>query len=159
MKRLIAPSFLGFGLLAACMAYGEVPPMKVTVSDGGGQAAFKGVTKANGTFATPNLTPGNYVVQFNSTSGGMKGHRYAIVVSAGTKKVAADAVPGEKFSGGGVALRVVVGTGLNITGQVASEADGKTVAEARKIDTREINRIQQHQDINSTKGPSNLTGH
>lgn len=158
MKKLIGSSFLGFTLLAVCVAYGGVPPMNVTVSDAGGKATFKGMTTANGTFATANLTPGNYVVQFNSTSGGMKGNRYAIVVSAGTKKVAAAAVPGEKFSGGGVALRVVVGAGLNITGQVAPEADGKTVAETRKIETREINRIQQHQDINRTKESSNLTG-
>jgi len=158
MKKLIGSSFLGFALLAACVAHGGVPPMNVSVSDAGGKAAFKGVTKANGTFATANLTPGNYVVQFISTSRGMKGNRYAIVVSAGTKKVAAAAVPGEKFSGGGVALRVVVGSGLNITGQVAPEADGKTVAETRKIETREINNIQQHQDNNLTKGPSNLTG-
>jgi hypothetical protein len=158
MKKLIGRSFLVFVLLAASVVYGGVPPMNVTVSDAGGKTAFKGVTTANGTFTTANLTPGNYVVQFNSTSGGMKGNRYAIVVSAGTKKVAAAAVPGEKFSGGGVALRVVVGSGLNITGQVAPEADGKTVSEARKIDTREISRIQQHQDINRTKESSNLTG-
>ena len=158
MKKLIGRSILAFVLLAACVVYGGVPPMKVTVSNAGGKTAFKGVTAANGTFATANLTPGSYVVQFSSTSGEMKGSHYAIVVSAGTKKVAAAAVPGEKFSGGGVALRVAVGSGLNITGQVAPEADGKTVAETRKIETREINRIQQHQDNNFTKGPSNLTG-
>ena len=128
--------------------------MHVTVSDAGGKAAFKGVTKTDGTFATANLTPGNYVVQFNATSGGMKGNHYAIVVAAGTKKVTADAVPGEKFSGGGVALRVVVGAGLNITGQVAPETDGKTVGDTRKIDSSEVNRVQEHQDLNRTKGNS-----
>jgi hypothetical protein len=158
MKKLIGGLFLGFALLAACAAYGGVPPMNVTVSDAGGKTAFKGVTTGSGTFATANLTPGNYVVQFNATSGGMKGNRYAIVVSAGAKKVVASAVPGEKFSGGGVALRVVVGSGLNVTGQVAPEAEGSTVSESRKIDTREINRIQQHQDLNRTKESSNTTG-
>jgi hypothetical protein len=158
MKKLIVPSFLGFGLLAACVAFGEVPPMKVVVSDAGGKAAFKGVVKANGTFATATLTPGNYVVQFNSASGGMKGNHYAIVVSAGTKKVTAAAVPGERFAGGGVALRVVVGAGLNITGQVAPETDGKTNGETRRIDSQEVNRLQEHQDINRTIGNS-PTGH
>ena len=157
MKNLIRRTLLSFALLAASMAYGGVPPMNVTVSDAGGKAAFKGVTNAKGTFATANLKPGNYVVQFNSTSAGMKGNRYTIVVSAGTKKVGAAAVPGEKFAGGGVAMRVVVGAGLNITGQVAPATDGKTVGETRKIDTQEVNRLQEHQDNNFTK-PAGPTG-
>lgn len=106
------------------MAYGAVPAMNVTVSDASGKAAFKGATNAQGTFATANLKPGNYVVQFNSNSAAVKGNHYAIVVSAGKKKVSAAAVPGEKFTGGGVALKVDVGAGLNITGQVATEANG-----------------------------------
>jgi hypothetical protein len=145
MKNLIRGTLLSLVLLAACMAHGGVSPINVTVSDAGGKAAFKGVTNAKGTFATANLKPGNYVVQFNSTYGGMKGSLYAIVVSAGTKKVAAAAVAGEKFAGGGVALRVVVGAGLNITGQVAPEIDKKTAGDTRKISTEEINRLQEHQ--------------
>jgi hypothetical protein len=152
VKNLIRGTLLSFVLLAACMAYGGTPPLNVTVSDAGGKAAFKGVTNANGTFATANLKPGDYVVQFNATSGGMKGNRYAIVVSAGTKKVAAAAVPGEKFAGGGVALKLVVGAGLKITGQVAPAADGKTAGDTRKIDTQEVNRLQEHQDNNFTNG-------
>ena len=124
MKKMIRSTVLSLLLIAACMAYGGIPTMNVTVSDAGGKAAFKGATNAKGTFATANLKPGNYVVQFNSTSGAVKGNHYAIVVSAGTKKVAAAAVPGEKFAGGGVALKVDVGAGLNITGQVAVEANG-----------------------------------
>ena len=145
MKILIRGALLSFALLAACMASGGVSPVNVIVSDAGGKAAFKGVTNEKGTFATANLKPGNYVVQFNSTYGGMKGNLYAIVVSAGTKKVAAAAVAGEKFAGGGVALRVVVGAGLNITGQVAPEVDRKTAGDTRKISTEEINRLQEHQ--------------
>ena len=148
MKNLIRGALLSFALVAACMAYGGVSPVNVTVSDAGGKAAFKGVTNATGTFATANLKPGNYVVQFNSTYGGMKGSLYAIVVSAGTKKFAAAAVPGEKFAGGGVALRVVVGAGLNITGQVAPEVDRKTAGDTRKIDIQEVNRLQEHGDNN-----------
>lgn len=158
MKNLIRGTLLSFALLAACMAYGGIPPLNVTVSDAGGKAAFKGVTNANGTFTTANLKPGNYVVQFNSTYGGMKGNHYAIVVSAGTKKVAAAAVPGEKFAGGGVALRVVVGAGLSITGQVAPEADGKTAGDTRTINTEEVRRRQEHMDNNMTN-PTVLPGH
>ena len=49
---------------------------------------------------------------------------YAIVVSAGTKKVSAAGVAGEKFAKGGVALKVDVGANLNIAGQVAAETAG-----------------------------------
>lgn len=157
MKNLIPSILLCFILLAAGMAYGGVPPLNVMVSDAGGKAAFKGVTNANGTFATANLKPGDYVVQFNSTKGGMKGHQYSIVVSAGTKKVGASAVPGEKFAGGGVALKVLVGAGLNITGQVAPASDAKTAGDTRKIDTQEVNRLQEHQDNNFTI-PAGPTG-
>ena len=104
--------------------------MNVTVSDASGKAAYKGATNSSGTFATTKLAPGNYTVQLRSQNPAVKGNHYAIVVSSGKKKVAASAVPGEKFNGGGVALKVEVGNGLNITGQVAEEAktamkDGK----------------------------------
>ena len=151
MKNLIRGTLLSFTLLVACMAHGAGAPVNVTVSDAGGKTSFKGVTDAQGTFATAKLKPGNYVVQFNSTSGKMKGNHYAIVVSAGTKKVAAATVAGEKFAGGGVALRVVVGAGLNITGQVAPEVAGKTAADTRESSRRDLNRMQEHADNNLTQ--------
>lgn len=120
MKNMIRSAAVSL-LFITSMAYGSVPAMSVTVSDAGGKSAFKGTTDAKGTFATAKLKPGNYVVQFNSKSAAVKGNQYAIVVSAGTKKVSANAVSGEKLAGGGVAMKVDVGPGLNITGQVASE--------------------------------------
>ena len=127
MIRSIAFSLLCF---AVSTAYGGVPAMNVTVSDASGKAAYKGATNSSGTFATAKLAPGNYTVQLRSQNPTVKGNHYAIVVAAGKKKVAASAVPGEKFNGGGVALKVDVGNGLNITGQVAEESktamkDGK----------------------------------
>jgi hypothetical protein len=59
-------------------------------------------------------------VQFNSKSA-PKGGQYALVVSAGTKKVTANSVSAEKFAAGGVAMKIDVGAGLNITGQVADQ--------------------------------------
>ena len=94
--------------------------MNVVVSDKGGKAAYKGATNTTGVFATAKLQPGNYVVQFTSSSAELKGKQYAVVVSAGKKKVSAN-VAGEKFAGGGVAMKVDVGAGLNITGQVAAQ--------------------------------------
>jgi hypothetical protein len=118
-------------LLAASMAHGAIPAMDVIVSDADGKAAFKGTTNSKGAFATANLKPGNYVVQFSAKNAAVKGNHYSIVVSAGTKKVLANAVSGETFSGGGAAMRVEVGAGLNITGQVAETnavaGDGKVM--------------------------------
>jgi hypothetical protein len=130
MKNMIRSAALSLFCFAVSMAYGGVPALNVTVSDASGKAAYKGATNSTGAFATAKLTPGNYTVQINSKSPAVKGNHYAVVVAAGKKKVAASAVPGEKFNGGGVALKVDVGNGLNITGQVAEESktamkDGK----------------------------------
>jgi hypothetical protein len=120
MKKTIPSLVLSLLLGAAAIASGGIPPVNVLVSDKGGKAAYKGATNTSGAFATSKLQPGNYVVQFNSSSADLKGKQYAIVVSAGSKKVSAN-VAGDKFAGGGVAMKVDVGAGLNITGQVAAQ--------------------------------------
>lgn len=91
--------------------------MTVTVSNSAGKLMFKGKTNAAGSFTTKSLTPGNYVVQFNSDSS--KGGPYALVVAAGKKKVVADSVPASKFRTGGVAMRVEVSKAVSLTGQIA----------------------------------------
>jgi len=123
MKNLSRNILLSLLALAASGAYGaSLPAMDVTVSNPSGKLVYKGKVAANGTFSTGKLEPGNYVVEFNSKTPGPKGAQYAVVVSAGKKKVSADAVPGEKFAAGGVAMKVDVGPGLNLTGQVAAGA-------------------------------------
>jgi hypothetical protein len=131
MKKLIRSTVASLVLAATCMAYGAIPSLNVTVSDAGGKAAYKGATNAKGTFATTKLKPGNYTVQFTSPNGAIKGN-YAIVVSAGTKKVSAAGVAGEKFARGGVAMKVGVGADLNIAGQVAEES-GPTSKDGKKM--------------------------
>jgi hypothetical protein len=118
---MIRSIFLTLLLVGTAAAYGGVPSMNVIVSDASGKVAFKGATNASATFATANLAPGNYVVQFHSNSGTLKGSQYLVVVSAGKAKVIADAVPAEKFNGNGVAMRITVGPGLKITGQIAAD--------------------------------------
>jgi hypothetical protein len=103
------------------LAYAGVPPLEVTVFDAGGKVGFKGATNADGTFATANLRPGHYVVQFNTKSASAKGNQYLVVVSAGKKKLVATGVSGETFMGSGAAMRVNVESGLKVTGQVANE--------------------------------------
>ena len=112
--------FLCCLLGATSVASAATPTMDVTVSNAAGKVAYKGRTNAGGTFATGKLGPGTYVVQLNSKGNvGPKGSTFAVVVSAGKRKVSAESVAGEKFGAGGVALKVDVGAGLNITGQVA----------------------------------------
>ena len=122
MKNLIRSSVLSLCFVIACMAYGAVPPLNVTVSDAAGKAAFKGTTDRSGGFTTSKVKPGIYVVQFSSPSA-VQGS-YSIVVSAGVKKVSAAGVAGEKFAKGGVALKVDVANLLNIVGQVSAETAG-----------------------------------
>jgi hypothetical protein len=110
---------------AAALASAAVPTMDVTVSDSAGKLEFKGKTNAQGLFTTKSLAPGNYVVQFTAKTS--KGGPYALVVSAGKKKVMAESVPAAKFSKGGVAMRVEVSKGMSLTGQVA-EAGQATIA-------------------------------
>lgn len=132
MKNIFRFASLGLFLIAVSVGYSAVPALNVTVSDGGGKVAYKGATSATGTFATPNLKSGNYIVQFNSASAALKGHQYTLVISAGKKKVSADAVAGDKFLAGGVAMKLEVGSGLNITGQVAASANVKIDPKTKK---------------------------
>ena len=110
-----------FLLSIASTVYAGVPRLDVTVFDDSGKVGFKGATNANGTFATASLQPGHYVVQFSAKSAVARGNQYLVVVSAGKKKVIATGVPGEIFMGPGAAVKVNVGPGLKITGQVADE--------------------------------------
>jgi hypothetical protein len=116
--RTILRTVIALVFAAASFAY-AVPSLNVIISDSSGKAAFKGATDAKGTFATGALKPGGYTVQFNSSKA--PSGNYAVVVSAGTKKVTANAVAGDRFAKGGVAMKIDVGSGLNITGQVATE--------------------------------------
>lgn len=122
MKKILSIAVVGLVVAAGSLAYAAVPQMTVLVSDSNGKAAYKGATDVNGTFATATLKPGNYVVQFNARGADVKGSNFALVVSAGKKKVTADLVAGEKFTGGGVAMRIELASGLSISGQVADAA-------------------------------------
>jgi hypothetical protein len=120
MKTFFSAVGLCLFLVVAAGANGGIPSMNVTVSDAAGKLAYKGATKSDGGFATEKLQPGNYVVQLSSKNSSLKSGQYSIIVAAGKKKVVADSIAGDKFAGGGVALRVDVGAGLGIVGQVSA---------------------------------------
>lgn len=118
MKNVLRGFSILFAASLASVAYaGSVPSFDVTVSNGAGKVGFKGKTRTDGSFATEKLEPGNYVVQLHSTNA-MKGQAYMVVVGAGKKKVSTESVPGEKFAAGGVAMKIDVGAGTNIAGQI-----------------------------------------
>ena len=133
MKHLIQSVIVLFLGVFFSVAYGAVPPVTVTVSDASGKAAYKGSTDTKGTFGTGKLQKGQYIVQFNSKSADLKGKMFALVISAGKKKVAADSVSGEKFTTGGVAMKIDVSDGLNITGQVTSGLQTKVDKNGKKM--------------------------
>jgi hypothetical protein len=122
-KLLFVPAAFAVLLGIATTAYGGLPPIDVTVFDANSKVAFKGPISANATFATGNLHPGHYVVQFNAKSPAVKDNQYLLVVSAGKKKVIAPGVRGETLIAGGAAMRLDVELGSKITGQVANEQD------------------------------------
>lgn len=115
MKNLLRGTVLSLCFAIACIAYGAVPPLNVTVSDASGKVAFRGKTDAQGTFATDKVKPGVYDVQF--TSAGAITGSYSIKVSAGVKHVSAAGITGDKFAKG-VALKVNVQNLWNIVGEV-----------------------------------------
>ena len=122
MTKQIKLLSLGLALAAFLnTAYGGVPSMNVTVFDATEKVVFKQALNANATFATGTLPAGNYVVQFNTRSAAVKGNHYLLVVSAGQKKVIADAVTGATLTGGGAAMKIQVGSGLQISGQVLND--------------------------------------
>jgi hypothetical protein len=108
-------------LCIAAPANGGAPPVRVTVFDANETVVFKGTLGADATFATQNLPPGKYVVHFTSKSASLKGNQYFLAISAGRKKVLADAVAGELLIDKGAAMRVEVVRELRITGQVVRE--------------------------------------
>lgn len=116
--RTIACVLAALLFATASLALGALPKLTVTVADSGGKAVYKGTTNTQGTFATGTLKPGKYAVQFNAD--GVKGGSYALVVSAGSKKVSADSITGEKFGKGGVAVKIDVAPASNITGMVTT---------------------------------------
>jgi hypothetical protein len=114
-KHIIASLLVG----AAFAQGANPPPVDVTIVDSAGKLVMKGQTNPNGTFSAGKVAAGDYVVQFKCKNGDLTG-QYALVVSAGKKKVSASAVAAEQFRKGGVAMKLDrVGEGTNIMGQVA----------------------------------------
>jgi hypothetical protein len=95
-------------------------PLDVIVrKDPGGTVVYQGNTDSRGMFATPNLTAGSYTVEFRSKET-MKGN--ASISVGGGKEPMNASVPGAKFAGGGVAMRVQLPKNGRLNGQVSPES-------------------------------------
>ena len=152
MKTVTRGFIAGLLGAAASVASAAVPLINVTVADSSGKAAYKGATDGKGTFATGKLQPGGYVVYFNSKSA-PKGSKYLLVISAGKKKVMANAVEAEKFAAGGVAMKIEVAAGLNITGQVAP-AGAQTSNGFRERNIQELQQLRMAHQLEAAQSRS-----
>jgi len=130
--RIIARLIIGVVALAGSIAFGAVPAMNIAVADSSGKTTFKGATDTRGIFASPKMQPGSYAVMFTSNNA-PKGSHYTLVLVAGTKKMFANAITAEKLAAGGVAMKIEVGAGLSIQGQVATEDASTRIGKNGKL--------------------------
>ncbi len=121
---------LSVGIVSAAGA-GSMPSMQVKVAQAAGKVVYEGSTDSAGSFHTAPLAPGDYTVQFNAKSA-PKGGPFSIVLDdAGKGASVANSVPAAKFTRGGVALRVAVGSkAMSLTGHVSPAGSAKAVAGA-----------------------------
>lgn len=114
------------GLCGAVTAYASVDTlaMKIVVTnDANAAVAYRGKTDGVGGFATSPLPPGAYVVQFTAIKAtALKGSQLSIDVGGGTIPFRSAAVPGEKFGGAGVAMKVELARAAKLSGKVAPAA-------------------------------------
>ena len=133
MKTILCRSVLFLLFSGASISFGDVPRINIEVAElSGGKTAFKGVTDTKGIFATPRLDPGSYAVVFTSKST-PKGSHYTLVLVAGAKKMAANAITTEKLAAGGVAMKIEVSAGRSILGQVSEEDKSTRIGKNGKL--------------------------
>ncbi len=128
-ERLLLP--LVCLLVASVARAGSLPPIEVSVSNSGGKVVFKGTTKADGTFTTGNLAPGNYVVLFVSKNGAAKGGPFAIEASAGKIRMSANSLPGQRFADPGVRMKINVAAASAMTGRIGAAGSLKAAPMAK----------------------------
>jgi hypothetical protein len=104
------------------------PSLEVTVSNSAGKTIAKLRDDSRGNFTTPSLTPGDYTVLFKATKS--YPGQYSLMVAAG-KSITSAVVRGQKFSQGGIAMRITVDKPMSLTGSVM-DAKSAAAAEAMK---------------------------
>lgn len=122
MKLFHRHSLLSLGLslgLVATASASPMSPMEVKVSHASGKVVYQGESNSAGTFNTPQLSPGNYVVQLNAKSAPKGGPISLVIDDTGKGSTVANAVPAAKFAKGGVAMKIEIGPKpMSITGHL-----------------------------------------
>lgn len=119
-------SILTLIVALAGLSAASASPIEVNVLDPGGKLVSRAKMNSAGAFATPALSGGNYVLQLRSTTP-ITGKQFDISVASGRKKASAEAIPGEKFAGSGIGLKIDVTKGMSISGRVAAAVDNPSV--------------------------------
>jgi hypothetical protein len=117
--------------LASVAPAASAPTVNVKVSNSSGKIVYQGKTNADGTFNTPNLPAGNYVVQFNAKSA-LKGGPFAVKITAGKQEASADSLSAAKFFPAGVAMKLAVDHPVALNGQIGAAGTLKSTTLATK---------------------------
>lgn len=129
-RSLLLSLCLSLGLAAAASA-GSVSPLEVKVTRSSGKVVYEGESGSSGTFSTPQLAPGNYVVQLNAKSAPKGGPVSIVIDDTGKGSTVANSIAPSKFAKGGVALKVAVGPKpMSLTGHLSHGAAAATTASA-----------------------------
>lgn len=142
MKNLVF-KILPLLLTFTSAAVASPAAVDVLISDTGGRAVFRQKINGDDTFTTGKLLPGKYVVQLRADN--LRGNR-TIVLSAGSKKYRAESVAASQFGGAGVAMKVEVGNGLNIAGQIATVPVNVVTGGSRRAHEASVENMQAIQD-------------
>ncbi|MBA2271443.1 MAG: carboxypeptidase regulatory-like domain-containing protein [Chthoniobacterales bacterium] len=105
-----------------------MPPLDVTVKSAG-KVVHQGKTDAGGSFATPEMPPGKYTVEFRSGKSKPAAGSLMFVISAGKGAATQSAAPAERLSGG-VAVNLDVKKPAPLSGRVTAAAAGSAAASA-----------------------------
>ena len=122
MKHVLKSLLVG-ALVAGTASGATLPSMDVTVREkAGGKVVSSAKTDSRGNFATPEVQPGSYTVEFRSkNAAALAGTTLQISVSPAKGPATEATAPGARF-GGGVAVAVNVKRASALTGQVSSAA-------------------------------------
>ena len=96
-----------------------------------GTVVYQGKTDARGNFATAELDPGTYVVEFRSkNAASFKGRPITVAVRTGKSETSQSTAPGEKFATG-VAMNVEVRRAARVSGQIGADAGVEATANSK----------------------------
>ena len=130
-RTLLLAFAFAFATVGAQAAPGTISFDVVVKQKANGTAVFNGKTDARGNFATPELAPGSYAVEFRSkAAAAMKGRDITIALNSGKGQTSETTAPADKFSTG-VAMAFEVKRPTKVTGQVGASTGAEAVGNTK----------------------------